>query len=135
MFALIVHFHVRVGHEPAFDALVARTVDGIRAHETGTLLYAVHSVDSDPGTRVFYMLFENRAAYDAHEKRDYTARFIAERARYLAAPPRVQFLSTRCVVTGTDRGGVSRSPGPPPADPPPAGSPASQRPGAPEARS
>jgi len=111
MFALIVQFQVRAGHESVFDALVAQTVDGIRAHETGTLLYAVHTVDSDPGVRVFYMLYENRAAYDAHEKRDYTARFISQRARHLAAPPRVQFLSTRSVVTGTDRAGVSRTGG------------------------
>ena len=109
MFALIVHFQVRSGHEDAFDALVAQTVDGIRAHGTGTLLHAVHTVDSDPGARVFYMLYENRTSFHAHEQRDYTARFISERARHLAAPPLVEFLSTRSVVTGTYRAGSSQT--------------------------
>ena len=61
MFALIVHFQVRSGHEGAFDALVAQTVNGIRAHETGTLLHAVHTVGQRPRcARLLHALREPR---------------------------------------------------------------------------
>ena len=69
----------------AYDRLVAETVEGIRAHEPGTLVYAVHTVDGQPLQRIFYELYRDRAAFEAHEAAPHTRRYLAERGQYLAS--------------------------------------------------
>lgn len=92
MFALVVRFDLR--DEDAargFDDLVAETGALIREREPATLIYAVHGVKEAPLSRVFYELYESRAAFDLHEQQEHTRRFLAERERYLAGL-RVEFL-------------------------------------------
>jgi quinol monooxygenase YgiN len=82
-FGLVVRFALKPETGDAFDRLTSETVDQIRAHEPGTLLYAVHRVESDPDARLFYELYRDRAAFDDHEAQPHTRRFLAERGRYL----------------------------------------------------
>ena len=82
-FALVVRFTVRPGCEADFDALVAETAKGIRAHEPGTLVYACHTVDGAERERIFYELYSDRAAFEAHEAQDHTRRFLTEREALL----------------------------------------------------
>jgi quinol monooxygenase YgiN len=92
MFALVVRFELRDAEAAeAFDRLVAETAPGIREQEPGTLVYAVHPVQDAPLSRVFYELYESRAAFDAHEEQPHTKRFLAEREQYLR-DSRVEFL-------------------------------------------
>jgi quinol monooxygenase YgiN len=91
-FALVVRFTVRPGAEAQFDALVAETASGIRDHEPGTLVYACHTVQDQPRQRIFYELYQNRAAFDAHEQTAHTRRFLAERTALLEATE-VDFLA------------------------------------------
>jgi quinol monooxygenase YgiN len=67
------------------DRLVAETVQAIRVHEPGTLIYAVHRVDGQPLQRVFYELYTDRAAFEAHEAAPHTRRYLAEREAYLVS--------------------------------------------------
>jgi quinol monooxygenase YgiN len=90
--ALVVRFQVAPGSAAAFDALVAATVPRIRADEPGTLTYAVHTVEDDPDARVFYEVYSDRAAFEAHETYPHTRRMLDEMRAYLAAEPRVEFL-------------------------------------------
>ena len=69
----------------AYDRLAAETVEGIRAHEPGTLVYAVHTVDGQPLQRIFYELYRDQAAFEAHEAAAHTRRYLAERGQYLAS--------------------------------------------------
>ena len=86
MFGLSVRFTCKDADNAAgFDSLVAETVPQIRQHEPGTLIYAVHSVEGRPLERIFYELYRDRAAFDAHEEQGHTRRFLAEREQYLAA--------------------------------------------------
>jgi len=78
-FALVVRFTVRPGAEAQFDALVAETAAGIRQSEPGTLVYACHRVQGEPQQRIFYELYRDRAAFDAHEQSPHTRRFLADR--------------------------------------------------------
>lgn len=78
-FGLSVRFTLREGASEAFDALAARTIEGIRAAEPGTLVYVNHLVDGEPRQRVFYELYRDRAAFDEHERQPHTRRFLAER--------------------------------------------------------
>jgi quinol monooxygenase YgiN len=92
MFGLVVRFTLKDGAAADFDRLVETTVTEIHRHEHGTLVYAVHQVEGDPNTRIFYELYRNRAAFEDHERQDHTRQFMTERERYLDGPPRVDFL-------------------------------------------
>jgi quinol monooxygenase YgiN len=85
MFGLSVRFTCRDAESAAgFDRLVAETVPEIRQHEPGTLVYAVHAVEGKPLERIFYELYRDRAAFEAHEAAPHTRRYLAERDQYLA---------------------------------------------------
>lgn len=84
-FGLVVRFALRdEDAAAAFDALCARTLEGIKAHEPGTLAYVVHVPEGEPLVRVFYELYADRAAFEMHEDQPHTKHFLAERERHLA---------------------------------------------------
>ncbi|MYZ11436.1 antibiotic biosynthesis monooxygenase [Streptomyces sp. SID2999] len=83
-FGLVVRFTLRDAEAAkAFDALVSETLEGIRAHESGTLAYVVHTVADDPNARLFYELYADREAFDEHERQEHTRRFLSEREQYV----------------------------------------------------
>lgn len=86
---LVVRFDLLDGHEGAFDALVAETVELIRSEEPGTLAYATHREADAPSVRIFYELYRDAAAFDAHEGAPHVRRFLAERGAHLRAEPQV----------------------------------------------
>ena len=69
----------------AYDRLVADTVEGIKAHEPGTLIYAVHEVQGQPLQRIFYELYRDQAAFEAHEAAPHTRRYLDQRGQYLVS--------------------------------------------------
>lgn len=81
--ALVVRFALREGAESAFDELVAATAAAIRDREPATLVYACHRVDGEPRQRVFYELYADRAAFDAHEAQPHVRHFLAARGELL----------------------------------------------------
>jgi quinol monooxygenase YgiN len=91
-FGLVVRFTVRPGSEAAFDELVRVTTAGIREHETSTLVYACHHVEASPYERIFYELYANREAFEAHEMQPHTRHFLAAREPLLQSTA-VDFLS------------------------------------------
>lgn len=94
-FGLVVRFELRDAEAAfAFDKLVAQTAEDIKKHEPGTLVYVVHSVPDEPNVRVFYELYADRAAFDAHETQPHTLHFLAEREQYIRGLE-VTFLQTR----------------------------------------
>jgi quinol monooxygenase YgiN len=93
MFALVVRFELKDDAAAVgFDGLVAETAAGI-AGEAGTQVYAVHGVVDEPLARVFYEVYRDRAAFEAHEAQAHTRRFLREREQYLAGV-RVEFLTS-----------------------------------------
>ena len=105
-FALFVRFTLRPGHGAAFDQLVAETGEGIRDHEPGTIVYACHEVDGAADQRMFYELYRDREAFDAHEAQPHVARFLAERDQHVAATD-VDFLSLTGGKIPGNTGGTS----------------------------
>ncbi|MFG2927281.1 putative quinol monooxygenase [Streptomyces achromogenes] len=84
-FSLVVRFTLRDEKAAAeFDELCARTLEGIKTSEPRTLAYVIHTPEGEPLVRVFYELYADRAAFDAHEDQPHTKRFLAEREQYLA---------------------------------------------------
>lgn len=90
MFALVVRFELKPGAAEAFDALVARTLVGIREEE-GTLLYLTSRVVEDPLARVFVEIYADEDSFAAHERNAHTRRFLAERESLIESY-RVEFL-------------------------------------------
>ncbi len=83
-FGLVVRFSLSSEDAAAaFDELCERTMEGIKAHEPGTLAYVRHVPVDEPLTRVFYELYADRDAFEAHEAQQHTRRFLAEREQYL----------------------------------------------------
>jgi quinol monooxygenase YgiN len=84
MFGLSVRFTCKdTASAKAFDAMVAEMVPQIRQHEPGTLIYAVHEVEGKPLERIFYELYRDRVAFDAHEEQPYVRHFLAARDKFL----------------------------------------------------
>ena len=101
MFGLFVRFTCKdEASAEAYDRLVAETVEAIKANEPETLVYATHLVEGQPLQRIFYELYRDRAAFDAHEEQPHTRRFLAAREQYLASVD-VDFLTLQ-VGKGTD---------------------------------
>ncbi len=82
-FGLVVRFALKPGVGEAFDRLASETIEQIRAHEPGTLLYVAHRVEGDLDARLFYELYRDQAAFEDHEAQPHTRRFLAERDQYL----------------------------------------------------
>ncbi|WIY00097.1 antibiotic biosynthesis monooxygenase [Amycolatopsis mongoliensis] len=93
MFALVVRFDLHDEARAAeFDLLVEETGRGIAEHEPGTLVYATHRVTDAPLARVFYEVYRDREAFDAHECQPHTRHFLAERDKYVKTT-RVEFMT------------------------------------------
>jgi quinol monooxygenase YgiN len=93
MFGLVVRFTLTKDGASGFDQLVKETVPSIQRDEPGTMVYATHTVEGQPRLRVFYELYRDREAFEDHERQGHTRRFLAERERFLAGPPEVDFVS------------------------------------------
>ncbi len=86
MFGLCVRFTCKdQASAEAYDRLVAETVAAIRTGEPGTLIYASHTVQGQPLQRIFYELYRDNAAFEAHEASPHTRRYLDERDQYLAS--------------------------------------------------
>ena len=86
MFGLFVRFTCKdEASAGAYDRLVAETIEAIKTDEPGTLVYASHLVEGQPLQRIFYELYKDKAAFEAHEAASHTRRYLAERGQYLAS--------------------------------------------------
>jgi quinol monooxygenase YgiN len=86
MYGLTVRFTCKdQASAQAYDRLVSETVEQIKAREPGTLVYAVHTVKDHPLQRIFYELYRDEEAFDAHGAAPHTRRYLAERDQYLAS--------------------------------------------------
>jgi quinol monooxygenase YgiN len=86
MFGLCVRFTCKdEASAEGYDQLVAETVEAIKANEPETLVYASHLVDGQPLQRIFYELYRDKAAFEAHEAAPHTRRYLDQRDQYLAS--------------------------------------------------
>ncbi len=68
MFSIVVRFDLRDEDAlRAFDALTEEVLVGIQEREPGTLVYAVHTAEDAPLSRVFYEVYTSREAHAQHE--------------------------------------------------------------------
>ena len=90
---LVVRFDCRDEAAAArFDELTAEVVGEISANEPGTLTYATSAVRGEPLARVFYEVYRDRDAFQAHEDAEHVRRFHALKDPLLTGT-RVEFLT------------------------------------------
>jgi len=86
MFGLCVRFTCKdQASAEAYDKLVAETIEAIKTNEPGTLVYASHLVDGQPLQRIFYELYKDKPAFEAHEAAPHPRRYLDQRGQYLAS--------------------------------------------------
>ena len=104
VFAIAVRFDLPdADAAEAFDRLVEAAVPGILSEEPGTLVYTPHVVMGEPLARLFYEVYRDRDAFQAHEAADHVVRFHAEKDP-LVVGRRVEFLAPGS-STGLDGAG------------------------------
>ena len=95
MFAIAVRFDLKDSDAlRTFDALVPELLEGIKEREPETLVYAVHTLDDAPLSRVFYEVYASREAHAFHEANPSTHLLLSQveslttsvRAEFLGAP-------------------------------------------------
>ncbi len=90
-FVVIAEFKVRDGHLVAFLKLAREDAERSVADEPGCLQFDVAVSDEDPHTVVFYEVYGDRAAFDAHLAMPHFTRFqegfpaliVEQKARFL----------------------------------------------------
>lgn len=82
-----------------FDHLTQEVVDKIVANEPGTLVYATQRVLKVATARIFYEVYADETALQAHEDAPHVRAFHAAKEPLLAGPPRVEL-----VVPGPAKG-------------------------------
>jgi Uncharacterized conserved protein len=93
MFALVVRFDIRDEKAAArFDALTQDAVEQITAKEPRTLVYATHSIEGEPLSRVFYEVYADRDAFQTHEEAEHVKAFHAAKNPLLVGAHRVELL-------------------------------------------
>jgi quinol monooxygenase YgiN len=68
-----------------FDRLAEEAAELVSAGEPDTLVYVIHLVPNAPLQRIFYEVYRDRAAFDAHESQPYMQRFVAGRRSLVLA--------------------------------------------------
>ena len=92
MFAIAVRFDLKDEDAArAFDSLVTEMLDGIKELEPETLVYAVHTVEDAPLSRVFYEVYASREAHAYHEANPSTHRLLSQ-VEVFTTSTRVEFL-------------------------------------------
>jgi quinol monooxygenase YgiN len=105
VFALVVRFDCRDEAAAArFDELTAVAVRQITEREPGTLIYATAAVEGEPLARVFYEVYRDRDAFQAHEQAEHVRDFHARKDPLLSGT-RVEFL-TPGAAKGLDQGRI-----------------------------
>ncbi len=92
MFGIVVRFDLKDEDAAStFDTLVTGTLEGIEELEPETLVYAVHTVEDSPLSRIFYEVYASREAHARHEVNPSTHRLLS-RVEGLTTSTRVEFL-------------------------------------------
>jgi quinol monooxygenase YgiN len=92
--AVIVVAQVRAlgGKENKLAEVTAALVPAVRTSEPGCLLFQAHRGANIPGVVLFYEIFENHTAFEAHKKAPHTQQWFSDIESLTAGPVEVNVL-------------------------------------------
>ncbi|MHB8384088.1 MAG: putative quinol monooxygenase [Candidatus Binataceae bacterium] len=89
---VIAKLKVKAGNEAAFEE-AGKEMIGKVASEAGTKTYILHKDVRDPSTFVYYEVYQDQAALDAHGKTDHMKAFGGKIGALLDGRPEIHVLS------------------------------------------
>nr|WP_157080584.1 putative quinol monooxygenase [Methylobacterium variabile] len=95
-FVVVAEFRVKPGALDAFLDLAHDDARSSVAHEPGCRAFDVAVSESDPQTVVFYEVYDDRAAFDAHLETPHLARFRDGFPALIEEERPVRFLGRTC---------------------------------------
>ena len=87
--SLIAKLKVQPGKEADFEAAAKEMIATVRTAEPGTLAYILHKNSKDPTEFIYYELYQDQAAFDAHGKTDHMKAFGGKIGALLAGRPEI----------------------------------------------
>jgi quinol monooxygenase YgiN len=91
--SLLAKLKVQPGKEADFEAAAKDMIATVRTAEPGTLAYILHKNSKDPTEFIYYEVYTDQAAFDAHGKTDHMRAFGGKIGAILAGRPEITFLS------------------------------------------
>lgn len=90
---VIAKLKVKSGSEAAFEAAGKEMIATVKTSEPGTLAYVLHKNTKDPTEFIYYEVYQDQAAFEAHGKTDHMRAFGGKIATLLAGRPEVAVLT------------------------------------------
>ena len=81
------------GRESAVQSATERLVEAVHANEVGCLLFVAHKGANVPGDVLFWEVFEDQTAFEAHKSSDHLAAWLKEIDRSTATAIDVHVLT------------------------------------------
>jgi quinol monooxygenase YgiN len=94
MIGIVVRFDLKDSEAASvFDILTQEVLVGIAENEPGTHVYATQSLLAEPLARIFYEVYADENALQAHEAAPHVIAFHAKKEALLKVEPRVELFS------------------------------------------
>jgi len=90
---LLAKLKVQPGKDAEFAAAAKEMIATVKALEPGTLAYTLHQNAKDPTEFIYYEVYQDQAAFDAHGKTDHMKAFGGKIGAILAGRPELIFLT------------------------------------------
>ena len=90
---VIAKLKAKSGSEAQIEAAFKDMIGKVRANEPGTMAYVLHKSTQDPTTFVFYEVYQDQAAFDAHGKTPHMAEMGGKLRGLLDGRPQIDILT------------------------------------------
>jgi len=90
---VIAKLKVQPGKEAEFEAAGKEMIATVKTAEPGTLAYVLHKNAKDPTEFIYYEVYQDQAAFEAHGKTDHMRAFGGKIGAILAGRPEITFLA------------------------------------------
>lgn len=90
---VIAKLKVQPGKDADFEAAARQMIATVKESEAGTLAYILHKNTKDPTEFVYYEVYQDQAALDAHGKTDHMKAFGGKIGSLLAGRPEISILT------------------------------------------
>lgn len=94
MICIVATLKANEGKEEELKAVLTEMIANVKEKEAGkALIYSLHTTDSDPSSFVFYEMYADADAADAHGKTEHMANMGAKLKGLLAGRPEIKRLT------------------------------------------
>jgi quinol monooxygenase YgiN len=89
MIVVIATFKAKAGQEKELEEALTSIVPDVQKEE-GTVMYTIHKSKADPGQFLFYEMYKDKAALEAHSSTPYFKAFAGQIGPFLEGNPDIK---------------------------------------------